>query len=1350
MNESNASPSRTLDIKTIELYGRALIEASAGTGKTYTIANLVLRLLLEPRIPKVSELDCQAGERHRLSIDQILIVTFTNAATEELRGRVRLRIKQAHVFLQRYELAAKVYQDSDYKCQQDESSVHITTTQIKQAQINQSNESENYIDPAQESMAQSDHDAEFEFCCEAIQEHDVLMLAILKPYTKDVDSLSSAKTALKDALLQMDEAAIYTIHGFCQRVLQQHAFESGSYFDLNLVQDPSEELLEVATAIWREQCYGKNLSLSYFLQQNYKDPSGLLYELRPLIGKSGNIIPKFNIGSKLSKHSGWEALAEKIEQNYQKAQTIWLHQSSDIKALLSEHKALNRNQYRLTSLPKRYAELDDYFADHQQTYALPKSFEYFTREKVLGASKKDPLEHLLFDYCEKIQDLVYEFEIHFIQEMSVEFEHRFEVLKQERRQLGFDDLLAYLDQALKQDDSGEFAKALGQQYPVAMIDEFQDTDPTQYAIFDTVYHDPSLTLFMIGDPKQAIYSFRGADIHTYLKAKQQVGSSCYTLDVNYRSIGAVVNSVNHLFLQSSQPFGADNLIDYPCVSANQHSESGLVLSGEAKSGLSFGYMNADDYDELEIDKKSGLIIKDSAAKFAAKACATEVVRLLHDADQGRANIAGKPISAEDIAILVRDKNEAALIQSELKQRRVGSVFISRDSVFHTLEAMQLRMVLSACHNPSSGALLRGVLGSTLFGFTANQLNEMADNGSQWESHVLNFWRYSQAWKSSGFMAMWSHVMQDYGLAEKVIALDDGERRLTNLLQLAELLQKASQKTHGEQGLLAWFDEQLNQEQQDIEEQQLRLESDSTLVQVTTIHKSKGLEYPIVFLPFAFKTQKPKMQSYVTFYDKSRESYLIDIGSEDKKSHHEQAIQDRLSEDLRLYYVALTRPRYLCRIYWGLVKEVEHTALYHLLYSDVKIKEQTPEQFKARLAGIVNQAGTLDVNLPVGNNLPADDNKNVKNKSTFKVTTQDVALLALNDLQINNLAYDPDLLTGNQAGRQSKNLIGDGVQLQSKVLTRPIDRSWRMTSYSGLINNAHSPLESPDHDESSANDSIQGLDLLSVSPEVLSLEGVPSIFTFEKGKQAGNFMHKVLEDAGFESLANREADELIGEKLIAYGFDAELWQEVIAEHFQTMMSCPLNEKTNLALGQISPQHCLDELEFYLPMTLISTPALNRVFNQYRKSIDVTAPSLTLQFNDMKGMLKGFIDLVFEHQGQFFVADYKSNHLGDGPSQYHFQAMQLQMFDHKYDIQLLIYTLALHRYLQSRLAHYDYDQHIGGAYYLFIRGMSGQCNELDSSSLGVYYFKPPFEDVLALESILLSPALAGVEEVTYERK
>jgi exodeoxyribonuclease V beta subunit len=1224
---------KRLYIPELPLYGRSMIEASAGTGKTYTIASLVLRLLLEPRV----------SER-ALTIDQILIVTFTNAATEELRGRVRSRIKQAYDFLRKYAIAANYYRD---------------------------------LSASEQEAVELDL---VEFCIQATKEQDELLLILLRPYLQSSEQTSQASSLLKDALLQMDEAAIFTIHGFCQRVLQQHAFESGSFFDLNLVNDQLDLLRDSATAIWRQQFYQQRPAFAAWLQSRFASPSGLLQALRPLLGKSDSIVPPRDSLS-------WQQVQEKLAMHYQSARTLWLEEGERIREMLLESKTLNRNKYRLSSMEGRFLELEQYFSSDRHSLILPKNFHYFTQSEVLAASKKGPLEHPFFDACELLHARLSGFESQFLQGILADFELELQRLKESTRKIGFDDLLLHLSMALENDASGAFAAALGCQYPVAMIDEFQDTDPVQYGIFDAVYTDAGHTaLLMIGDPKQAIYSFRGADIHTYLMARRDVGAeACYTLDVNFRSVGAVVDGVNALFSQQvEEPFGVGQAIAYPMVTAHQKKAQGLVLKGELKAGLQFGWLGSDLLNDNDVDAKTGLIKKTPAKAMAAQLCAKEIVQLLNASGQGEASLQGKAISAEHIAVLVRDRNEAGLIQQALKQRGVGSVFISRDSVFASQEAQTLRLVLAACRDPGAASLLRAVLGSQLFGFDAIQLREMEREGLQWETHVLRFWQYHRLWSGEGFVAMWWQLMSDYGLSARLLALEDGERRLTNLLQLVELLQQASSQTHGSDGLLAWVDQHLYHNEQEIEEQQLRLESDHTLVQIVTIHKSKGLEYPLVFLPFAFAARSERMASVFSFYHPQRQRYLLDIGSEDQKAHFAYACQDRLSEDLRLYYVALTRARHHCRVYCSFVKDVDKSALYYLLLGDAPLKEQDEERFFDNLKQFVVAKGQ-------------------------EARAAGLPSLALQALELDYLALRPTLASAPET-------------LNARQLEVSIDRQWRVSSYSGLTYGAHSVLERPDYDERSEKG-----ELAAVSPNHDS-----SIFAFHRGAQAGNFMHRILELAAFSSLAQGAEQALIEKELLSFGFDSEVWLEVLGLHFKQVVLAPLLSSAypeqTVRLADLNAERYLNEMEFYLPMASIQPQVLDTVFNQYRQQLAPGAPRVQLQFMQMKGMLKGFIDLVFEFNGRFYVADYKSNHLGDSIQAYDHPAMEHEIFHHNYDIQFLIYTLALHRYLSQRQRDYHYEQHFGGVYYLFLRGMD------DSGKQGVYFERPSLAIIEELERVL----------------
>ncbi|MGE6647813.1 exodeoxyribonuclease V subunit beta [Shewanella colwelliana] len=1171
--------SKSLDTLTLPFGGKRLIEASAGTGKTYTIAGLYVRLLLGHEIPAP------------LSCEQILVVTFTNAATGELRDRIRKKIQQA------------------YK----------------------------------------------RFIGLAVDDELIEQLYQQTPTTE----LAIARKRLDLALKSLDEASIFTIHGFCQRILADMAFESSLLFESEFTLDDSDFLHHAVRDFWRESCYQLPSYLAQVIQNKFNDPDGLASQLRPLLGASQAIATPTPIE--------FAALSAQVSQSLSRLKLTWQREREAIEALLHQ---LPLNGVRFgkkdQGYPKLAAMLDamDNWAKYSQALPDLKVLDALSLHNLKlnkGGVLPTPDEAPLLAHIESLSQLLAQLVPSFLFTAREGISARFTRQKQERNLLTPDDLLTTLAHALTMDSATPLATSIGKRFPVALIDEFQDTDPLQYQIFSQIYDQDEtvsakLSLLMIGDPKQAIYAFRGADIHTYINARNNTEEH-YSLDTNYRSSANMIAGVNQLFSQHSDPFISE-AIPFDSVAPSHFAISKQLIEAEHdNSALRIKLLSEDPDKGLN---------KASARKLLAQDCANEIARLLTQAQQGQCLNCDKPLKARDIAVLVRDRNEAAYIKTALSERNIGAVFLSRDSVFATLEARELALILTAIANPKDERTLRSALATHLLGYNCEAIHRFNIDEDTRQTLLEQFNALHQLWLKRGVMPCLLAMASETKLIERILTQQDGQRRLTDFRHLGELLQQKATELDGISALVNWYEQALI-EHQGTEESQLRLESEQNLVQIVTIHKSKGLEYPVCFVPFVSLARDNRRKPSPMLYHHDNQ-LLWDIGQTDEGWENHK--RETLAEDLRLLYVALTRPVLACYLYIanhsrftkkaGISSQLHETAIGYLLGIEDK---------NCEFSQLQNHALKL-----------ASD--------AISVTTIDSIAEA------QPVEFTDELAT----------------QLAPKTLVRPTMIPWRVGSYSGLVKHlAHERVLPGSDDET--------------FPEVSVIRdeqpAAASRFTFERGANAGSFLHLVLELIDFTDADTTLSTQLPG-AMEKYAID-EQWQSVLHHWYLDLLAAPLDSNACLRLSDLSSTQTLVEMEFYLPISRLSANKLNQLLTEFGYSAG-------LEFESLQGMLKGFIDLTFEHNNQFYIADYKSNHLGDDFHHYQVDAMHQAIRSHRYDLQYIIYTLALHRYLKMRMPNYDYQQHFGGCYYLFLRGMSAR-----HARSGVYFDKPPLALIERLDAL-----------------
>ncbi|CAM3487289.1 exodeoxyribonuclease V subunit beta [Klebsiella pneumoniae] len=1139
-----------LDPLRLPLIGERLIEASAGTGKTFTIAALYLRLLLG--------LGGEAAYPRAISVEELLVVTFTEAATEELRGRIRSNIHELRIACLR-------------------------------------GESDNPL-------------------------YSALLAEI-------ADKDDAAKTLLL-AERQMDEAAVFTIHGFCQRMLSLNAFESGMLFEQQLIEDESRLRYQACADFWRRHCYPLTRDIAAVIHDVWKGPRDLLKSLdRWLQGEAPQL---------KSPPAPNETLAERHQQIIARIDSLkqqWREQVGEIEGVL-ENSGLDRRKFNRGNQGKWMEKVNAWAQEETLSYQLPDALEKFAQSFLLERTKAggEPPVHPLFSAVESLlassltlTDLV-------LARAMVEIRDAVAREKRRRGELGFDDMLSRLDEALRGDSGETLASAIRQRFPVAMIDEFQDTDPQQYRIFRRIWRrQPETALLLIGDPKQAIYAFRGADIFTYMKARGDVAAH-YTLDTNWRSSPGMVGSVNRLFSLSDNPFMFHEIPFLP------------VKAAAKNKGLRFT-VDAADVPAMNVWLMPGDTVGSGDYQtFMAQLCATQIRDWLSAGQRGRALLwrgeTSRPVQASDITVLVRNRLEAAQVREALQTLGIPSVYLSnRDSVFETLEAQELLWLLQAVLVPERENTLRSALATSMFGLTALDIENLNQDEQAWDALVEEFSEYRQIWRQRGVMPMLRALMTARHIAENLLATRGGERRLTDILHISELLQEAASQLESEHALVRWLAQHIAEPDSNAASQQMRLESDKHLVQIVTIHKSKGLEYPLVWLPFIARFRK---QDQAFYHDRETFAAVLDLGQDEASL--ELAEAERLAEDLRLLYVALTRAVWHCS----------------LGVAPLSSRKSGNSDFHLSALGRLLQAGEAMDAAGLAARL-AD------------FCHGDIALQIPGELDITPWQAPAATIP----------------RLSARELQRRIADDWRVTSYSGL----------QQHGFSGGQDLLPRLDVDAAGVGEVVEEPQLTPHQFPRGAAPGTFLHSLFEELDFTQPV---PEGWMAEKLQLSGFDAQ-WAPVLTDWLGGVLKTRL-PGPDIALNQLAARDKQVEMAFYLPIAqLLTAERLDALIRQYDPLSADTPP---LDFRQVRGMLKGFIDLVFRHEGRYYLLDYKSNWLGEDREAYTRPAMEQAMRAHRYDLQYQLYSLALHRYLRHRLADYDYDRHFGGVIYLFLRGMDGQ--------------------------------------------
>ncbi|GGW89725.1 exodeoxyribonuclease V subunit beta [Alteromonas halophila] len=1180
-----------LNVAELPLWGRHLIEASAGTGKTFNITRLYLRLMLEKS----------------LSVQQILVMTFTKAATEEIRGRLAVTLSDAVAYWEtRLDGGTPEEQDPVY------SALYASG------------------DPAR------------------------------------------SLTMLKAAQLEMDEAAVFTIHGFCQHVLNLLSFESGAAMQLTLETDTAE-LYRQAAQDWIRAVSHDDNAYALLAAQGWHVPSQLLDTFGHAM--RGHLTPQVPDPATIEQDASrqQDSLSAQFAERFHNLRTALLDNEATILTTL----VTNHKDQAVRS--EEWAILINYLSEAVAITPPPAAKQFINGNRYRGKDEIKalfaPLKELFEDVSKahgkilKARDEALEQgpAMTLIADAFSYIRAHVQRHKTQRNLIDFDDLIRQLAEQATNADS-VVAETLRQRFPAALIDEFQDTDAAQYAIVDAVYPkgEGREVLMMIGDPKQAIYGFRGGDIFTYLKAGREADHR-WVMDTNWRSVADMVSAYNRLFHGApvSEPaadvFGYG--IDYQQVKATSGAKAAATpLSDSDNDRAAMTYLQLIPEDD---------ITKAQMQQMLSCWVGQEIHRLFQDAKLGE-----RAVLPSDIAILVRSATEAGIMQRALQDVGLGAVFLSnKRSLFGSMQAEDCFRVLDGIWHADSASTLNACLASPLLGFTHQQVVDLLhqDDDILWDELMELVALLRQMWLQRGCMSVILYLMQHrYQPGSK-----DVERELTNYLHLAEVLGREAAAHARPDQLLLWLHRQLAEPQQ-ADELIQRLESDDTLIQIVTQHGSKGLEYPIVFIPFGNDYRDPakagnKAAQQFQYFDHDKGELVLQLGRSFDAVSRVQAEGD--AEAMRLLYVAVTRAAHRC--YIGMAPFSEH--------------QRSP---LARALGYTG-SGADDMQDAVANMVAEGHHHSAQ--ITFSASDATVR----------------GRITPHQTQQPALSTFGGSV-----------DDAWRLYSFSMLARQQTGGKQTVRDAEA--------LDAPLLVPSATDHDSTPAFrFTFEKGARAGNLLHDILELADFQQPDWQTA---MAGPATRFGLSDEAFAP-LNQWLDDVLAAPLTSTGSLTLKSLPEQATLREAEFYFPVEGLSQRRLHALLASHRSSLASLCdpvPVTDVGQRALEGMMHGFIDLIFESEGRYYVADYKSTWLGDTYADYLPASLCQNNQQHLYDLQYLIYSLALHRYLQQTLPEYDPEHHFGGVYYLYLRGMAASNDNLE----GVFYTSISADMLATLDGLFAS--------------
>ena len=1195
------------------LEGTHRIEASAGTGKTFALALLHTRLVVERALP----------------VRSILAVTYTIAATEELRERLRHQLGRAA------SLAALDDVALDAACANDDAAESIT--------------------------------------------------ALVLRARRNVEEPATLATRLRRAVAEVDLAPIHTIHAFCQRVLADHALASGEPLEPGEFVTSERALhAEIALDVWR-RCT-RDREMASRLLTLWPSPDALARDLRLLL--TADVLLPARAEPDPNALAALEAAADTLR-------AACRDHVGDTRLMIEAARAngvLHKGRPKDRTLSEIWAALAAFGGGGPLGDDICRNLDLLTpagiADRVLGKHKAtaridSPLLPAVADYLGVRRAAARAYAqaraslLHDVRDIALA---RMAAIKRERGLTGFDDLVERVHAALSSEHGERLAAALREDYPAALVDEFQDTDAKQWSIFRRIYVGahaaPRPALFLIGDPKQAIYRFRGGDVHTYHEAGRDAETT-QTLERNFRSRPRMIEAVAAVFAEGGAfPF-ADDETRYPRVVAGGRIADGDLVDGK-RAAPALHLLNLSQSPSAPRSPMRALPARD----LAAQAAATEIHRLLTESPLAiRSGDTQRRIVPGDIAVLVNRNEEAVRMQRELASRGIASVTATRTSLFSTPEATEIVRILEALLAIGDESRLRAALATVLVGVDARAIDALSRDEDSHRGWLDAFQLWRQRWLRSGPLAFLSDLVA--AAAPRLLKLADGERRLTNYLQLAEAVQEARARVLGETGQADWLARRIESADDYDDAQQQRLESDAERVRIMTLHKAKGLEFDLVFLPFAGMATADVSSIGLCLIaeriDGKRALRARIDGIDDDEYTAAAAIEKRelLAEQLRLLYVGLTRARYAAWLYAGSVWYGDRSALSWLLHRDADGKVSNPN------ADAIDAAFERLA------------------KSAPKAISRD----PFPDLVSRSLLFPADAPAH------------DVVREAHRVLRR----DWWVHSFSQLAR----------EDAGTAPDAIDEHGAEDEPPEPVAIELTDSPYV---GARFGNALHAALETIDFAKWRDWDGDapppgedDALHRALGANGYVDDGIAGGLApltELVRDTVNARMPEGVRLADVALADRRA--EIEFHFALHPVAVDRLIALLHEHDVLRDRDAFGTRER---LEGLMTGRIDLVYLHDERAYLLDYKSNRLPD----YSPESLVRAVRESEYDLQYVIYTLALHRWLRFRRADYDYDRHFGGVRYLFCRGLDPS----HPGSPGVFAVRPSRALIEALDGLLAPP-------------
>ncbi|NIG99246.1 MAG: exodeoxyribonuclease V subunit beta [Buchnera aphidicola (Periphyllus acericola)] len=1036
-----------------------------------------------------------------------------------------------------------------------------------------------------------------------------------KKIFKKIKNFKKSRKILKIAYLKINHAPIYTIHGFCKNILKSYNLTYKNTIKKKIYQD--QEIYKKSTYdFWRKFIVPLEKNILNIILKYWKHPKYLLLEINSWLNIKSKVFiykqKKYNISKKHKKN---------IKKIYN-FKIKW----NKIKSILKKFflkKKLNKRIYNKKNIFNWIKKITIWSKKKTINYNFPKEINKFYEKKIYDKLSK--IEKIKYKFLKIIKNFLknnFSLKNIILLQAIKKIKHISNIKK--KKKFCFDNLIKFL--LLKLKNNKKLCHSIEKKFPIAFIDEFQDTDYQQYEIFKKIYQNyKKSSLILIGDPKQSIYAFRGADIFFYFKIKSKI-SNIYKLNTNWRSSYKIIKNINFLFSQIKNSFIFKEIKYTPLNYTNESKKIKLIIKKKEQPSITFWFKKQKNKKFLEYDS------------WIAKKCAKNIFYLIKQIKQNNAFLktsnSTKKLEIKDICILIKNYKEYKKINHELKKFKINSHYTSnKKSIFQTLEVQEMFYILKSILNISNELYLKKALSTSIIFKNSYEIYQLKKKYNILSNIYKKFYNYLKIWKKNGILNLIKKIIYESHLYKEYFFKNKNKKKISNLIHLSEILEKKSILKKKFDALLIWFKEKIKNKKNIKKKYYERSDyKKKNTIQIVTIYKSKGLEYPIVWIPFISNF---KISKKLIYHNRKTFNTYININNNKKKNKLEE--EERLSEDIRLLYVAITRSKFHCSI--GI----------NPLIQKKSITKNT--NFHKSGLGYILQKGKK-----------------------------------MNICQLSN--------------KLKKICLNKGMSIKSKekkYLLKNKKKENKKQCIKNIFNRNFKKILYTSYTKINKNNLKKNIAIIKNKKKTKYNQ-----YFFPQGKKYGILLHKILKKINFKKKIKKKFLFKIFKKKIC-----KKWLNILKKWIKNIILTPLNDY-GINLFKLNQENYLKELEFSLLLKKkIDFNSINNLINNKKNIYE----------KKVKGVLKGFIDIVFQDKKKYYLIDFKSNYLGKNKKKYKNKEIVRTIKKNRYDIQYYIYSVALHKFLKKKLKNYSFKKNFGGIYYLFLRGMNGKDNKT-----GIFFYKP----------------------------